>query len=162
MGKKSKKTTVASATPATGQAVADPTNKKKGLISDTTCLGLVRTTWQGTYNLIEAEEPAATMVQSTVDLTRKSDGTLKDLAESFLHRIAAREQILPYTDVVRWTIEEIPIIDRTFCTRDGRIFGSFQANDLRQMYHLPEPEKKYNKAFLEKFRNENETESEPI
>jgi len=37
MGKKSKKTTIASASPATGQAVADPGTKKKGLISDTTC-----------------------------------------------------------------------------------------------------------------------------
>ena len=151
MGKKSKKTTVASVAPATGQAVADPTNKKKGLISNTTCSGLGKTTWQTTYNLIEAEEPEVTTVQASADSTRKSDGTLKDLADSFLHQIAAREQILPYTDVVRWEIEEIPITDRTFCTRDGRIFGSFQANDLRQMYHLPVPEKKYNKAFLEKF-----------
>jgi len=45
---------------------------------------------------------------------------------------------------------------------DGRVFGSFQPDDLRQMYHLPAPEKKYNKAFLEKFRNENDIESEPI
>jgi len=30
------------------------------------------------------------------------------------------------------------------------------------MYHLPKPEKVYNKAFLEKFSNENEVESEPI
>ena len=30
------------------------------------------------------------------------------------------------------------------------------------MYHLPEPEKIYNKAFLEKFANENEAESAPI
>src|SRR5271168_4574919 len=30
------------------------------------------------------------------------------------------------------------------------------------MYHLPAEEKKYNTAFLEKFRAENETESEPI
>jgi len=112
--------------------------------------------------LIEAEEPKVTTVQATMDTNRKSDGTLKDIADSFLHQIVAREQILPYTDVVRWAIEEIPITDRTFCTRDGRIFGSFQAKDLRQMYHLPEPEKKYNKAFLEKFRSENETESEPI
>ena len=97
MGKKSKKTTGASATPAAGQAVVD---KKKGLISDTTCTGLVRVTWQGTYNLIEAEEPARTIVEATVDPTRKSESTLKDLADSFLHRIAAREQILPYTDVV--------------------------------------------------------------
>ena len=148
MGKKSKKTTGASATPAAGQAVMD---KKNGLISDTTCTGLVRVTWQATYNLIEAEEPAVTTVEATVDLTRKYEGTLKDLADSFLHRIAAREQILPYTDVVRWAIEEIPILDRTFSTRDGRIFGSFKVDDLRQMYHFPELEKTYNKVFLEKF-----------
>jgi len=63
---------------------------------------------------------------------------------------------------VRWEIQEIPITDRTFITRDRRIFGSFQSDDLRQMYHLPVPEKKYNTTFLEKFRDENESESEPI
>ena len=151
MGKKSKKTTVASTAPTTGQAAVDLANQKKGLISDTTCLGLAKTTWQSTYNLIEAEELKVTAVQATAGSSRKSDGTLKDLADSFLHRIAAQEQIIPYTDVVKWAIEEIPITDRTFCTRDGRIFGSFKADDLRQMYHFPEPEKKYNKAFLEKF-----------
>lgn len=162
MGKKSKKITGASIASAAGQAVVDPSNIKKGLISDTTCSGLIRTTWQGTYNLIEAEEPQLTTVQAIADSTRKSEGTLKDLADSFLHRIAAREQILPYTDVVRWAIEEIQILDRTFSTKDERIFGSFKADDLRQMYHLPEPEKIYNKAFLEKFADENEVESEPI
>lgn len=97
-----------------------------------------------------------------MDSTRKSEGTLKDLDDSFLHQIAVREQILPYTDVVRWAIKEIPILDRTFSTRDGRVFGSFKVDDLRQMYHLPKPEKIYNKAFLEKFANENEVESESI
>lgn len=58
--------------------------------------------------------------------------------------------------------DEIPITNRTFCIIDGRVFGSFQPNDFRKMYHLPELEKKYNKAFLEKFRDENETESAPI
>jgi len=162
MGKKYKKTAIASALPATGQPIANPGTKRKGLISDTTCLGLGKNTWQSTYNLIEAEGPNVTVVQATADSTRKSDATLKDLADSFLHRIAAREQILPYTDVVRWAIEEIPITNRTFCTIDGRIFGSFQPDNLRQMYHLPISEKKYNKAFLEKFSKENEIESEPI
>ena len=162
MGKKSKKTAIASASPAIGQPIADSGIKKKGLISDTTCLGLGRTTWQSTYNLIEAEEPKVTVVQATADSTRKSDNTLKYLADSFLHRIAAREQILPYIDVVRWAIEEIPITNRTFCTIDKRIFSSFQPESLRQMYHLPTPEKKYNKEYLEKFARENEIESEPI
>ena len=159
MGKKSKKTAGASATPSVGQAAA---NKKKGLISDTTSMGLTRVTWQGTYNLIEAKQAEKIVSQASVDLLKNSDATLKDLADSFLHRIASRDQILPYTDVARWVIEEIPILDRTFNTRDGRIFGSFKPDDLRQMYHLPEPEKIYNKDFLEKFASENEIESEPI
>jgi len=162
MGKKSKKTTVAPTAPATVQPIAEPRTKKKGLISDTTCLGLRRTTWQSTYNLLEAEGPKVTEIQATADSTHKSEGTLKDLADSFLHRIAARERMLPYTDVVKWTIEEIPITDRTFCTVDGRIFGSFQPESLRKMYHLPKPEKKYNKEYLEEFARENEIESKPI
>jgi len=100
MGKKSKKTVTPSASPATGQPIADPGTNRKGLISNSTCLGLGKTTWLRTYNLIEAEEPEVTTMQATVDTTRKSDATLKDLADSFLHRIATREQILPYTDVV--------------------------------------------------------------
>ena len=162
MGKKSKKFGTASASAVTGQLIADPGPSKKGLISDTTCLGLGNTTWQSTYNLVEAKEPQETSVEAIAGSNRKSKATLKDLADSYLHRIAAREQIIPYTDVVRWAIEEIPITDRTFCTVDGRIFGSFQPNDFRQMYHLPEPENKYNKAFLEKFLDENENESAPI
>ena len=136
------------APPAAGLAVADPTGKNKGLISDTTCLGLTRTTWQGTYNLIEAEGPTVTEVEILCDNTSKSDANLKDLADSFLHRIAAREHVLPYMDVVRWEIQELPIINRLFETADGRIFASFRAEDLRLMYHLPQEEKKYNAAFL--------------
>ena len=94
------------------------------------------------YNLIEAEEPEVTTVQATGDMTRKSDATLKDLADSYLHQLAGRERIFPYTDVVRWSIEEIPITNRTFCTMDGRVFRSFQPNDLRKMYHFPAREKK--------------------
>ena len=97
MGKKSKKTAGSTTSSVAGQAATD---KKKGLISDTTCTGLTRATWQGTYNLIKAEQPEKAVTEATADPTRKSDSTLKDLADSFLHRIATREQILPYTDVV--------------------------------------------------------------
>jgi len=63
---------------------------------------------------------------------------------------------------VRWVVEEILVSNRTICKIDGRIFGSFQPDDLRKMYHFPEPKKRYNKAFLEKFAKENEAESAPI
>jgi len=152
MGKKSKK----SAT--TSPLAKDPGPSKKGLISDTTCLGLGNTSWESIYNLIEVEELEELSEEAMADSNNKSEGTLKELACSFLHRIAAQAKVLPYTDVVRWVVEKILVTNRTFCTTNGRIFDSFQPNDLRKMYHLPEPEKQYNKAFLEAFAKENESE----
>ena len=151
MGKKSKKFVATAAPTATVQPTNDPGPGKKGLISDTTCLGLGNTSWQSIYNLIEAEEPEEVSEEATADSTNKSEASLKDLADSYLHRIAAREKIIPYTDVVRWVVEEIPVSNRTFFTVDGRVFGSFKPDELRKMYHLPEPGKKYNKALMEKF-----------
>lgn len=161
MGKKSKKSAAATPTIVV-QPAKDPRPRKKGLISDTTCLSFGNTSWESIYNLIEAEEPEEVSEEAITDLTRKSEASLKDLACSYLHRIAARENILPYTDVVRWVVKEILVSNIIFFTIDGRIFGSFQPDDLRKMYHLHEPEKTYNKAFLEKFANENEVESAPI
>lgn len=89
MGKKSKRFATASAPVVTGQSIANPGPSKKGLISDTTYLGLGNTSWQRIYNLVEAEEPETVSVQAIAGSTRKSEATLKDLADSYLHRIAA-------------------------------------------------------------------------
>jgi len=99
---------------------------------------------------------------ATADSTDRYEATLKELACSYLHRIAARAKVLPYTDVVRWVVEKILVTNRNFCTADGRVFGSFQPDDLMKMYHLHELEKWYNKAFLEVFAKENESELDPI
>ena len=141
MGKKSKK---AKATP----VAKEPKLSKKGLMLDTTCLGLGNASWESIYNLIEAEEPEELEEEATVDSTSKSEGTLKELAYSCLHKIVAWAKILPYTDVVRWVVKKIRTSDRTFSTADRRIFRSFKLEDLRKMYHLPPPKKHYNKAFL--------------
>ena len=131
--------------------VKEPEPINKWLISDTTCLGLGKSSWESIYNLIEVEEPEEMEEEATADSNNESKGTLKELAYSYLHRIAARAKVLPYTDVVRWVVEKIPTIDRTFSKVDGKIFGSFKPKDPRQMYHLPQQEKRYNKAFLEAF-----------
>ena len=47
-----------------------------------------------------------------VDGHISSDATLTELACSFLHRIAARPKILPYTDMVKWIIDDADISDR--------------------------------------------------
>jgi len=41
--------------------------------------------------------------------------------------------------MVKWVIECINIMDMMFFTTDGRIFGSFKPEDLKKIYHLPEP-----------------------
>lgn len=64
--------------------------------------------------------------------------------------------------MVRWVVEKIPVSNKTFCITDGRIFNSFQLEDLRKLYHLPQLEKRYNKVFLEAFVKENDSESAPI
>lgn len=132
------------------------------MISDTTCLRLENTSWESIYTLIEVEEPEELSEEATTNSTNKFEGTLKELACSFLHRIAARAKVLPYTDVMRWVVENILVTNRTFCTTDGTIFSSFQPDDIRKMYHLLEPKKRYNKAFLEAFAKENKSESAPL
>ena len=82
MGKKSKKFT-------TTPAAKEPQPNKKGLISNTTCLGLRNTSWEIIYNLMEVNEPEELSEEATTDSTNKSEGTLKELACSYLHRIAA-------------------------------------------------------------------------
>ena len=71
--------------------------------------------------------------EATTDSKKKLEGTLKELAFSYLHRIAVRANVLPYTDVVRCVVEKIPTTDRTFSTADGKKFRSFKPEDLKQM-----------------------------
>ena len=119
--------------------VKEPEPNKKGLISDTTCLGLGKSSWESIYNLLEAEEPEELKVEATRYSTSKSENTLKELAYSYLHKIAAHPKVFPYNDVVRWIVESIATTDRTLSTTEGKVFGSFRVEDFRQMYHLPKP-----------------------
>ena len=47
-------------------------------------------------------------------------------------------------------------------TVGGKMFWSFRAEDIKAMYHLPDPQKTYNKAFIADFTSSNEIESDPI
>ena len=87
-----------------------------------------------------------------------SEITEKSLANSFLHRIVARASIMPYYDVIRWVIDSVKIKDRMFISASGASFGSFKVEDIKVMYHLPDPQKVYNKEFADS----NKVQSEPI
>jgi len=74
---------------------------------------------------------------------------------SFFHCIAARPKIIPYTNMVKWVIDEVDILDREFNMRSQGVIGSFTLVNLRLMCHLLEPQVIYNRPFIEKFAKEN-------
>ena len=88
--------------------------------------------------------------------------SLQALANSFLHQIAAWANIFSYYDVIRWVIYNVTIHNKTFVSAARRTFGSFKEEDIKAMYHLPDPQKIYNKAFIKDFAANNENQSEPI
>jgi len=63
---------------------------------------------------------------------------------------------IPYTDMVKWIIDMVIILDREFKNSGQEVMRYFSPYSLRLMYNLPEPQKLYNKHFLEKFSKENE------
>ena len=69
-----------------------------------------------------------------------SEASLEELACSFLHRIAARPKILPYMDMIKWILDNADMDNRQFKIQGQGLIGSFAAQDLNLMYHLPEPQ----------------------
>ena len=125
------------------------------LYADTSCnkdAGI--STWEGMYNLLEDENPVVIKVVATTGSKDSSEENLRDLACSFLHRIAARPRILPYTDMVRWVLDSTDISDRQLRTPSEELIGSFTIEDVRLMYKLPEPQATYKKKFMEYFSRE--------
>lgn len=58
--------------------------------------------------------------------------------------------------MVRWIIDNVEILDRALKNSRHEVMGSFTLDNLRIMYHLPEPLNIYDKAFNENFMKENE------
>ena len=74
-----------------------------------------------------------------------------DTAKYFLHRIFARPKMLSYTDLLRWLLDNVDIRDRKFVTRSRTIIGSLRPLDLKNMYKLPEPQKRYDAQCVQEF-----------
>jgi len=109
------------------------------LVSYSTCQGLGKISWEGIYDFLEGENPKEIEEEATTDGTDEIENMLSDLASSFLHIIAAYANVLPYNDLVRWVIESINIMERSFFTAGGKMFGSFKPEYVKRMYHLPDP-----------------------
>ena len=76
------------------------------------------TTWEGMYSLLEEENPKVMEVITTACLHGSSEASITDLACPILHRIAARPKILPYTDMVKWVLDNAKI--KKLTTLDSR------------------------------------------
>ena len=66
-------------------------------------------TWEGMHNLLEEENPRVMEVVATAGSHGSSEASITELACSFIHRIAARPEILPYTDMVKWILDSADI-----------------------------------------------------
>ena len=83
------------------------------IVSDTVCtVDGGDTKWQVIYTILEDKEPKVVEVMATADDATPSNLQFKDIACSFLHRIATRATLLPYTNMIRWVLDKSVIKDR--------------------------------------------------
>ena len=146
---------------AQGSEAKEKTKEMAPLYTDTACnkdAGI--STWESMYRLLEEENPRIMKVTAVAGSQRSSEASLEELACSFLHRIAARPKILPYTDMIKWILDNAEMNNRQFKIQGHGLIGSFVAQDLNLMYHLPEPQATYNAQFVKKFVVENPNLSE--
>ena len=97
------------------------------------------------YSLLEEENLRVMEVKATADSRGSSEASITELSCSFLHQIAARLKILPYTDMVKWVLDSADILDKQFKSQSQDLIGSFTPQGLRLMYHLPKSQASYNK-----------------
>lgn len=121
------------------------------LFTDTTCTPDVgSSSREEIYKLFEDEDLRIILKQAatTDDSLPCNIDIHNDVANSFLHRIAAHTKILPYTDMVRLVVDHLDIMDKKFITLKKKIIGSFKVDDLRKWNHLPQPQNKNDTQFV--------------
>lgn len=101
------------------------------LYTDTACnkdVGI--TTREGMYSILEEENPKMMEVTTTASSHGSSEASITELACSFLHRIAARPKILPYTDMVKLVLDSTNITNRQFKTQIQELAKSLFPQNL--------------------------------
>jgi hypothetical protein len=59
-----------------------------------------------------------------------SENHLRDIAESELHKIAARPRLMVYNDMISWALEKIDIPTRSILNDQAVIIGSFRTEHI--------------------------------
>ena len=114
------------------------------------------TSWEVIYNRLEDDRPKIIVIKVTTDSIKHSRVKFKDTTSSFFCRIGETAKIHPYTDMIRWVVENICIEDKQFRNSKMELMGSFKAKDLKQMYHILDPQDIYEKSYLANFTKKNE------
>jgi len=122
----------------TKQSIAETESTyMSSIFTDTVCTAVGGAiAWQTIYTTMENENPEVRDIWPTADSTKPSGVQFRDVACSFLHRIAARDRLLPYTVMIRWVVENTKVEDRLIKAAKNTVLGSFRAEDLQQMYKL--------------------------
>jgi hypothetical protein len=90
-----------------------------------------------------------------------SENKLWDIAESELHKIAARPLLIPYNDMIYWALERAYTKTRSILDNRGVVVGSFRPKHIQVMYMLsPNPKYIYNVEFVAKFKRKECTEAD--
>lgn len=113
------------------------------------------TTWEVIYNRLEDEYHKIIVTKATTDSTRPSGLQWIDASWSFLYRIGERAKILPYIDMIKWVIKKLIIEDRQFNNSRMEVIRSFRAEDLKKMYHIPDPQDIHDNTFVANFAKKN-------
>ena len=82
------------------------------------------------YSLLEEENLRVMEVAAIAGSHGSSEASITELACSFLHRIVARPKILPYTDMVKWVLDNADIKNKQFKTQGQELTESLFSQNL--------------------------------
>jgi hypothetical protein len=126
-------------------------NPEGDIISDTTphTIDSIKS-WREIHELLDYE-----IENSPGD----SENHLWDIAESELHKIAARPRLMAYNDMINWALEKVDIPTRSILNDQMVVVSSFKLEYIQVMYKLsPNPKHIYNAKFIAEFQRKECTE----
>jgi hypothetical protein len=133
-------------------AAGEDSNPNTDILSDTTprAMDTVKS-WTQVFEVLEQE-----IINCPEDSAEEEDDTyaakLRHIAQSELHKIAARPRLMPYNDMISWALEHVDIQTRSIVNHQKVVVGSFQPEHMQVMYKLsPNPKYTFNVAFILEF-----------
>jgi hypothetical protein len=116
------------------------------IISDTTAAGVIHNikSWATIADKMEGE-----LSYSDDD----GENYLRNIANTGLHKAAARPKLVSYTDMVIWALDKVDVPTRSILNEQGEVAGSFRPEHIQVMYKLsPNHKHTLNSEFLAAFQ----------